>query len=70
MVSNVPSHMHVADIMSERTQEEKENFGRVNMALFGEQEANYGAAYEPLIGAQLTDINMDSVINEFITQGE
>ena len=36
MVSNVPSHMHVADIMNERTQEEKENFGRVNMALAGE----------------------------------
>ena len=36
MISNVPSHMHVADIMNERTQEEKENFGRVNMALAGE----------------------------------
>ena len=62
--------MHVAEIMNERTQEEKENFGRVNMALAGEQESNYGAAYTPIIGAQLTDINIDSIINEFIAQGE
>lgn len=37
IVANVPSYMHVADIMNECTQMEKENFGRLNMALEGEE---------------------------------
>jgi len=43
--------MHVADIMNECTQMEKENFGRLNMALEGEEETNYGATFAPIIGA-------------------
>jgi hypothetical protein len=31
IASNVPSYMHLAEIMNERTQDEKENFGHVNL---------------------------------------
>ena len=29
LTENLPSHLHVAAIMSERTQEEKQNFGKI-----------------------------------------
>jgi hypothetical protein len=56
--------------MNERTQEEKETFGRVNLALTGEEESNYGASFAPIIGAQLTDKNIESIISDFVTKGE
>jgi len=62
IVAQVPSFMHVASIMNEVTNEEKETFGRVNISEISENEG-----YMNMAGRQnLTEANMDDVINSFL----
>ena len=65
IVAHAPSYMHVASIMNERTQDEKENFGRVNLGPPVEDETSLMAFRGGNDG--LTEANIDSVIMQFLS---